>query len=206
MAEDGYNRLPEFDGRHERWDGLRRLTPERGSTLTRESTGMTRQRYSAFHRFAQRMASTSAGAWFLSRAMHPLDRLTLKLSGGRFSAAEVVAGLPIVMIEMTGARSQLPRSVPLIYVQIEAEPEKLALVATNWGQRRHPAWYFNLKAHPNVTCTLKGRRRAYKAHVASVDEYQWYWPAAVETYPGYDLYRRRISGREIPILILEPLP
>lgn len=167
---------------------------------------MAKQRYSAIHRLAQRVASTSGGAWILSRVMHPLDRLTLSLSDGRISAAEVLAGLPIVMIEMTGARSHRRRIVPLIYVQIESETERLALIATNWGQRRHPAWYYNLMAYPDVWGTVKGRRQAYRAHEASVVEYQGYWPAAVRTYPGYESYRKRISSRDIPILILDPIP
>ncbi len=136
--------------------------------------------------------------------MHHLDRWSLKLTSDRVTAAEWLAGLPIALVEMTGARSGLPRSAPLIFVQLEAEPEKLAFVATNWGRPRLPAWYHNLKAHPEVQCTVNGRRQTYRAREASEDEYGRYWRAAVETYPGYESYRKRIVGRHIPIMILDP--
>lgn len=144
-----------------------------------------------------------AGAWVLSRVMPRLDRWMLDLSGGRFTAAEWLAGLPVAMVEMTGARSGQPRTAPLIYVQLETEPERMALIATNWGRQRLPAWYHNLKAHPEAYGTVKGLRRMYRAHEASKGEYGPYWRAAVETYPGYESYRKRIVGRPIPIMILD---
>lgn len=163
-----------------------------------------RQRYSAFHSFAQRVASTTGGAWLLSRVMHPLDRLVLRLSAGRMTAANILAGLPIMVVEMKGARTGLRRTAPLIYVQIEAEPDRIALIATNWGRSRLPSWYHNLKAHPQVRGTMAGRQQDYRAHEATAAEYERFWQAGVATYRGYAAYKNRIHGRHIPIIILEP--
>lgn len=162
-----------------------------------------RQRYSSFHSFAQRVAATTCGAWLLSRVMHPLDRLVLWLSVGRMTAAHILAGLPIMVIEMKGARTGLRRTAPLIFVQTEAEPDRIALIATNWGRNRLPSWYHNLKAYPHVHGTVAGRQKNYRAHEATADEYDRFWQAGVETYRGYAAYRKRIHGRHIPIMILE---
>ncbi len=165
---------------------------------------MARRRYSHFHTLVQGIAGSAVGAWILSRSMHHLDRVVLTLTGGRATAARWLAGLPVATLEVKGARSGVIRTLPLIVVQIESESGRLAFVATNWGRAHHPAWYHNLKANPDVACTLAGIRRLYTAHEAGGDDYERFWRQAVATYPGYGLYRQRIRGRHIPIMILEP--
>ncbi len=165
---------------------------------------VTTRRYSYFHSLVQGIAGSAVGAGILSRSMHHLDRVVLSLTGGRATAAKWLAGLPVATLEVKGARSGVTRTLPLIVVQAESESGRLAFVATNWGRARHPAWYHNLKANPDVVCTVAGVRGPYTAHEASADEYERFWLQAVETYPGYRLYRQRIRGRHIPIMILTP--
>ena len=165
---------------------------------------VTTHRYSYFHSLVQRIAGSAVGAWILSRSMHHLDRVVLSLTGGRATAAGWLAGLPMAMLEVKGARSGVVRTLPLICVQVDSDADRPAFVATNWGRARHPAWYYNLKANPEVACTVAGVRRLYTAYEASADEYERFWRRAVETYAGYRLYQRRIRGRHIPIMILAP--
>jgi deazaflavin-dependent oxidoreductase (nitroreductase family) len=166
---------------------------------------MTRRKYSLANRIVQKTASTRPGAWFFARTLHRFDRLALKMSGNQFTLSSLLGGLPIVMVTTTGARSGLPRTLPLIAVLDETEPGKLALIATNWGQQQYPAWYYNLRAHPQATVSLKGQAAAYTAHEAEGDEYEKFWQAAAATYIGYPFYKERIAGgRRIPIMILTP--
>ncbi len=109
------------------------------------------------------------------------------------------------MVTTLGAKSGLPRTVPLLYIASEDDPSTFALIATNFGQERYPAWYFNLKANPRAVCTLNGETREYLAHEAKDEEYQRYWELAVNTYFGYNLYKQRIHTRPIPIIVLTPL-
>src|SRR5512143_1354082 len=83
-------------------------------------------------------ARTTAGSWFLARALHHLDRTALRLSRGRFSLASVVTGMPVVIVTTVGAKSGLPRSLPLAAIP---DGDNVILIASNYGQKRHPAWY-----------------------------------------------------------------
>ncbi len=164
---------------------------------------MTIRRYSPFHTLIQRLASSSAGSWFLSRALPPLDRLWLRASGGRSILTSLLAGVPVVMVTTTGAKSGKPRSAPLLPIRDQANPAAFAVIASNWGQHRYPAWYFNLRAHPHAMCVVGGRGGWYEAHEATGEEYERFWNYATGTYLGYTMYRQR-AGRRIPIMVMVP--
>ena len=119
--------------------------------------------------------------------------------------SSLVAGVPLVVVTTTGARSGLPRTVPLLCIRDELDPATFALIATNWGQAQYPAWYFNLKANPRAACSIAGETGQYMAHKAVGEEYARFWQYAADTYLGYPLYRQRIHGRNIPIMVMTPL-
>ena len=118
---------------------------------------MPKKLYSPFHSLIQRIAASKPGAWFFARTLHHFDRIFLKLSGGRETMTGLVGGLPVVFLTSKGAKSGLPRTVPLLCVRDESDPVSFALIATNWGQKPYPAWYFNLKANPKATCSIAGQ-------------------------------------------------
>jgi deazaflavin-dependent oxidoreductase (nitroreductase family) len=165
---------------------------------------MNRRRYSFFHVLVQKIASSRPGAWFYARILHHFDRVAFKLSGGRATVTSALAGLPVVLVTTTGAKSGLPRTLPLLCIRDERNPNTFALVASNWGQTHYPAWYLNLKANSHATCSIRGQAGAYVAREASGDEYERFWQYAAETYLGYPLYRQRVGARRIPIMIMTP--
>jgi deazaflavin-dependent oxidoreductase (nitroreductase family) len=153
----------------------------------------------------QKIAASRPGAWFFSRTLHHFDRAVLALTGGRTTLAAVMAGLPVVVLVTTGAKSGLSRENPLLYIRDESNPSTFAIVGSNWGQRRYPAWYFNLKANPHAVCSIRGKTGEYLAHEAVGDEYERFWQRATNTYIGFPLYKQRASGRRIPIMVMTPL-
>ena len=166
---------------------------------------MPPQKYNPFHAVMQKIASTRPGAWFYARTLHHFDRVVLKLSGGRATLTSVVTGLPILFLTTTGAKSGQPRTLPLLFIRDQKDPSSFALIASNWGQEHYPAWYFNLKANPNATCSINGQEKKYVAHEASENEYKKFWQSATNTYLGYSLYRQRVGDkRRIPIMVLKP--
>jgi deazaflavin-dependent oxidoreductase (nitroreductase family) len=165
---------------------------------------MTQKKYSHFHYTMQKIASSPPGAWFFARTLHHFDRLFLGLSGGRATMTSLVAGMPMVIVTTIGAKSGLPRTLPLLCIRDENAPGTFALIATNWGQHHYPAWYFNLKANPRATCSIAGQTREYLAHEAAGEEYERFWQYAADTYIGYPLYKQRIHGRRIPIMVMTP--
>lgn len=77
------------------------------------------------------------------------------------------------------------------------------LVASFGGDDRHPAWYRNLRANPDVEVLLRGRTRSVHARTATGAERDELWARIVRIYEGYDRYQRR-TDRQIPVVILEP--
>jgi deazaflavin-dependent oxidoreductase (nitroreductase family) len=70
-------------------------------------------------------------------------------------------GLPVVIVHTIGARSGTVREVPLIPVFLD---DQMLLFGTAAGSPAHPAWYFNLRAHPRVT--VEYGTETYTADVA----------------------------------------
>jgi deazaflavin-dependent oxidoreductase (nitroreductase family) len=67
------------------------------------------------------------------------------------------------MLTTTGAKTGQQRTMPVIAVP---DDDHLVVLRSNWGQRQHPAWYDNLRAHPTATVTVSGVPRRVQAHEA----------------------------------------
>ena len=113
--------------------------------------------------------------------LHRIDRPVYRLTRGRHTFASLVSGLPVVMLTTTGARSGQRRSVPVLGLPTD---DGLAVIASNYGQRRHPAWYHNLRANPEGEVTVEGATRRFRAREAEGERRDRIWRAALEVYPG----------------------
>ena len=122
-------------------------------------------------------------------------RLTGGLIGHRIPGAP-----PSLLLDHVGAKSGTKRTSPLTYL---ADGDDLVLVASKGGNPHNPAWFHNLRAHPDVTVQVGSKRRAVRARVATPEERARLWPKVVDLYGGYAGYQRR-TEREIPLVILEP--
>lgn len=150
----------------------------------------------AWRKPIEAIAGSAPGAAFLRRFAHLLDRPLLKLTRGRFA---MTFGLPTLLLTTTGRKSGEPRSIPLVYL---IHGDDLAVVGTRFGSPRHPAWYLNLVANPQARVTLRGEAFAVTAREASPAEYAALWDQATKTYSGFEKYKGRVQGRQIPIMIL----
>jgi len=131
-----------------------------------------------------------------------LDRWMLRRSQGKRSLTTLLSGMPLITLTTTGARSGLPRHTSLVVVPIAGG---IVLIASDFGSPHHPAWYYNLIAHPHAQVSLDGRTATFVARKASGEERQACWQQAVCLYPVFEAYRRRAKGREIPVLVLTPI-
>jgi deazaflavin-dependent oxidoreductase (nitroreductase family) len=102
-----------------------------------------------------------------------------------------------------GARSGAPRTTPLVWTR---DGDDILLVASRGGDTRHPAWYRNVVANPQVSFSIDGVEGAYRARTASSEERPRMWELVNRRYPGYGVYQRRAAPREIPVVVLEPRP
>jgi deazaflavin-dependent oxidoreductase (nitroreductase family) len=148
-----------------------------------------------------------SGAWpgvrqFYVHTLHHLDRLTYRITRGRSTLVSLVTGLPIMFLTTTGRRSGIPRTLPLVAIP---GGDTMIVIASNYGQREHPAWYHNLKANPRVTATLDGVTREMAARELDGEERDRWYERGIEIYPGWISYRRRTAAhRLIPVIELRP--
>jgi len=154
----------------------------------------------------QHIAATRAGAWFFARTVHHIDLVLLRLSRGRTTLPGLVAGLPVLTVSTTGARTGQRRTSPLLGVPAG---DDIAVLGTRFGEPRTPGWYHNMRANPNVEVTYQNKTIKAVAREAGNEERQAVWDRAKTIYAGYGAYASRIKNREIHIMILgtgEPRP
>jgi F420H(2)-dependent quinone reductase len=137
-------------------------------------------------------------SWSVLRRLMGVHTVVYRATGGlvghRFPGAP-----PMLLLDHVGAKSGIERTTPLVYV---ADGEDLVLVASKGGYPRNPAWFHNLRAHPETTVQVGSERRPVRARVANPSERARLWPRAVAVYGGYEGYQER-TDREIPLVILE---
>jgi deazaflavin-dependent oxidoreductase (nitroreductase family) len=146
----------------------------------------------------RRFAASGPGSWLLSRVLHRLDRPVYRATRRRHTLANLLSGLPVVVLTTNGARSGRPCSVPLLGLPT---PDGMAVIASNYGRRHHPAWYFNLRADPDAE--VDGR--PVRAVEVDGEQRARIWAQGLAVYPGWSTYERRAGDRRIAVFLLEPL-
>jgi len=112
-----------------------------------------------------------------------------------------MVGMPVLLLNTIGRKSGEKRTTVLTYT---TDGDDVLLVASNGGVKRHPAWYLNLEANPEVEIELGKSVETRRARTATPDEKEKLWPGIVENYKGYAGYQKR-TDRDIPVVILEPI-
>jgi F420H(2)-dependent quinone reductase len=132
--------------------------------------------------------------WLILKALHGgAYRLTKGRLGGR------LMGMPVLLLTTRGRRSGEPRTIPLTYFE---DGEALLVVGSKGGSPRHPDWYLNLEADPDVEIQVGGEHRRARARRATAEEAARLWPTVLARAPVYGKYRARTT-REIPLVLLE---
>ena len=116
-----------------------------------------------WHALIRKIAATQFGIWLLSDKLHRLDKAFLRITDNQTSLTSILAGLPVIVLTTTGARSGLTRHTSLVAL---AEDDRIILIASYFGSDRHPAWYHNLRANPQVSISHAGQSGRYLARLA----------------------------------------
>ena len=148
-----------------------------------------------------RFASSRLGALLFAPTLHLVDRLVFRVSNGRAFATSALAGLPIVMLTSTGAKSGARRTVPLVGIR---DGDKVVSSHRTMEARATRRGITTCTPHPEATLSINGQSRNYIARAATPSEYDHYWGQAVSLYVGYAAYKSRTGGRNIPIMVLTP--
>jgi deazaflavin-dependent oxidoreductase (nitroreductase family) len=165
------------------------------------SEPITYDRANVVQKVLRRFAASGPGSWLFARILHHIDRPVHRLTRGRYTFASLVSGIPVVMLTTTGAKSGQPRTVPVLGIPTQGA---VAIIASNFGQNHHPAWYHNLRAHPDAEVVVDGMHRRVRAVEADDERRAQIWQQGLRVYPGFDQYERRAAHRRITVFVLEP--
>ncbi len=108
-------------------------------------------------------------------------------------------GATALLFTHTGRKSGQKRTTAIIYTQVG---DRYAIIASMGGAPKHPAWYHNVVANPDVDVQIKGDKFAATARVADSAERAELWAEAIKQWPNFDVYQSR-TERVIPVVVLE---
>jgi deazaflavin-dependent oxidoreductase (nitroreductase family) len=125
----------------------------------------------------------------------------LRRTRGRLASRNllVAPGQRVLALTTIGRKSGRSRTTALGYLR---EGKDFAVVASNSGLDRPPAWWMNLQANPEAEIDAAGERVRVRAREATPEEQERLWPRFVDQYQGFDGYRQ-LTSRKIPVVVLE---
>lgn len=124
-----------------------------------------------------------------------------RLMGRLRIGAAFPGGVPICLLNHAGRKSGKVRTTPLLFLP---DGDRVVVVASQGGLPKHPQWYLNVLADPDVTVQVGGDVRRLRARTASTSERAELWPRLVDLYADFATYQSW-TDREIPVVLCEPV-
>ena len=128
-----------------------------------------------------------------------LNVLVYRVSRGKLSSR--MAGYTILLLHTTGNKSGVAYTIPLTYFQ---DGENFLVIASNFGRKHNPGWYYNLLRQPQATIQVREQLFPVIAHPAVGAEYDRLWKIIASWNNFYFRYQKKIS-RHIPVMVLKPV-
>jgi deazaflavin-dependent oxidoreductase (nitroreductase family) len=108
-------------------------------------------------------------------------------------------GFTLILIHHRGARSGFERVTPLACAPLGAG--SFAIWAANGGSPSQPNWYYNLKAHPEITVEVGADAFTVLARELDDNARAGLWPELIAKYPGLGETQAKTT-RQIPVFVL----
>ena len=135
----------------------------------------------------------------------PLARIRDQVAGYEASGGtehNTLEDRPVVILSTVGAQSLQVRKNPVIRM---LEGDVYVVVASAAGAARDPQWYRNLKTHPVVRLQDGPTAELRVAREVHGEEKTHWWTVAESFWDHFPEYRERAQGRDIPVVVLEPI-
>ena len=147
-----------------------------------------------YYRFS--MSLGTRGMRWAGKLNTPLYRISGGRIGGKVNRA------PVLLLTTTGRKSGQKRTAPVVYL---ADGDRVAVINTNAGNERVPAWSLNLKANPEAEVEIGRETRAVVARVAEGEERADLWRRHNVQFTGFDVYDEKLE-RQPEVFVLDPSP
>jgi deazaflavin-dependent oxidoreductase (nitroreductase family) len=108
--------------------------------------------------------------------------------------------MPLLLLHHVGAKSGKDRINPLAYSR---EGDRYVVFASKAGAPTNPDWYYNLKAHPDVTIEVGTDTIEARAEEATGEDRDRLFRAQAERSPQFAEYQSK-TDRVIPVIVLTP--
>jgi deazaflavin-dependent oxidoreductase (nitroreductase family) len=109
------------------------------------------------------------------------------------------ADITLILIHHIGARSGIERVTPVAY---HLQPGgQFAIWAANGGSPTHPNWYYNLKAHPEITVEVGAQAFTVLGQELNGTARAELWAKLVSVYPQLAGAQAKTT-RQIPLFLL----
>ena len=151
-------------------------------------------------RVGAKVTGTRAGRWLARRVAPRIDPTLLRVSRGRLSSALVT---PELLLFHRGSKTGRLRTTPLTYF---TDGGRVVVIASNYGGSRHPAWYYNVLANPQVRISAGGYTGSFVGEEVTGAERHRLWEVSIGFIPSYADYERLAGNRRIPILAFTETP
>ncbi len=109
--------------------------------------------------------------------------------------------VPTLLLTTTGRRSGQQRVIPILYG--ETDNGGYVVLGSKGGAEKHPAWYLNLLANPDVEVQVGEDKFKARARTAVGEERERLWVRQQAIAPIFDGYQENAGDREIPVIVLE---
>ncbi|MGW4354429.1 nitroreductase/quinone reductase family protein [Nocardia sp. NPDC004582] len=90
----------------------------------------------------------------------------------------------------------------MVYVP---DTDRIVLIASNGGADKHPAWYHNLRANPDLTVELGAETYTGKAEFLPEPEATTLYNRMIDLMPVFADYRAKTT-RQIPVIAVYRQP
>lgn len=149
------------------------------------------------HRVVTRVARSALGIMVVRKVGSRIDPALIRLTGGRLS---FVAPFPAMLLTHTGAKSGVTRTSTVVYF---TDADRVIVIASNFGVPHRPAWYYNVKAHPEVTLSGRGFGGSFHAEELVGPERDRLFQLATGASSPYDHYQRT-ARKPVPVIAFHP--
>src|SRR5215213_8562725 len=137
------------------------------------------RRRGVIYRAYARLVGTRAMGWISRTVIWKIDPLLMTLSRGRLGMGLL---LPTALLETKGARTGQPRRNAVIYFH---DGDRVTIIASKLGLPKHPAWFHNLRVHPDVKL---GGQPFHAEVIEQESERARLWQLADRVFPPYAGY------------------
>jgi len=109
-------------------------------------------------------------------------------------------GAPLLLLHSVGANTGETHINPVMYLP---DNGRYVVFASKGGAPTNPAWYHNLKAHPDLTIEVGSDKVEVTASEAKGAEHDELFSRQAAAYPQFAEYQTKTT-RIIPVIVLTP--